>query len=513
MGYTTKTGNTTQGAGGGNYDGSGSSAYTPAADPSKYSTAAGSTGAPAAGGQYAGTSFQQKTNDTIAVALSSVNAAAAVATTQATNAASSATSAATSATQASTSASAAAASAITAASVILPPTGIPYSNGTGTWGTSFTTLGSSGVLLQTNGTFNGTVQSGNIKDTPIGNFGANRSSGYFNYLDLSGDLTATGGVTLGSTAAGTDNGYIQLFSNGLGTYNYSGTGLHMYLGASEFLAVGSYSTICNTGTYDGTPAIAYANSFRFYNKSSAQLAVTILPVNQGISCSTTPNINWQNQVLELKDQGSFGTQGDTLNIASNAFSNGFGTWGYQSSTNGAAIYNHSNGVHTFKSTTTAGTVGNTISTFADVLKVSKGKTLALEGGTSGTGVGISFPATQVASTDPNTLDDYEEGTWTPGQSGSVTVVGTFSSSGTYTKIGRQVFFTGQIQGSTSVSIGANGSLTTGFPFASAATVCAAVAVNAANTASSVLIVNGASMGTVSAIGATPGIFFSGTYIV
>jgi hypothetical protein len=29
------------------------------------------------------------------------------------------------------------------------------------------------------------------------------------------------------------------------------------------------------------------------------------------------------------------------------------------------------------------------------------------------GPGIKFPATQVASTDPNTLDDYEEGTWTP----------------------------------------------------------------------------------------------------
>ena len=29
------------------------------------------------------------------------------------------------------------------------------------------------------------------------------------------------------------------------------------------------------------------------------------------------------------------------------------------------------------------------------------------------GTGITFPATQSASTDANTLDDYEEGTWTP----------------------------------------------------------------------------------------------------
>ena len=37
------------------------------------------------------------------------------------------------------------------------------------------------------------------------------------------------------------------------------------------------------------------------------------------------------------------------------------------------------------------------------------------GGTtpSASGAGISFPATQSTSTDANTLDDYEEGTWTP----------------------------------------------------------------------------------------------------
>jgi len=57
--------------------------------------------------------------------------------------------------------------------------------------------------------------------------------------------------------------------------------------------------------------------------------------------------------------------------------------------------------------------------------------------------GIKFPATQVSSSDANTLDDYEEGTWTPGtsaQSGTITI-NSGSSSGFYTKIGRKVFFT------------------------------------------------------------------------
>jgi hypothetical protein len=53
--------------------------------------------------------------------------------------------------------------------------------------------------------------------------------------------------------------------------------------------------------------------------------------------------------------------------------------------------------------------------------------------------GLTFPATAVASADPNTLDDYEEGTWTPVVSfggASVGITGTFS--GTYTKVGNVV---------------------------------------------------------------------------
>lgn len=48
---------------------------------------------------------------------------------------------------------------------------------------------------------------------------------------------------------------------------------------------------------------------------------------------------------------------------------------------------------------------------------------------------VTFPATQVPSSDPNTLDDYEEGTWTPSLGGSATYT---TRMGTYTKIGRLV---------------------------------------------------------------------------
>jgi hypothetical protein len=54
--------------------------------------------------------------------------------------------------------------------------------------------------------------------------------------------------------------------------------------------------------------------------------------------------------------------------------------------------------------------------------------------------GIKFPATQSASTDANTLDDYEEGTWTPTIQG-VSSAGTATYSvqlGNYTKVGNIV---------------------------------------------------------------------------
>jgi hypothetical protein len=80
--------------------------------------------------------------------------------------------------------------------------------------------------------------------------------------------------------------------------------------------------------------------------------------------------------------------------------------------------------------------------------------------------GITFPATAVACTDVNTLDDYEEGTWTPTVAGS-TLAGTATYTtqvGSYTKIGRlvQAQFYVQYSGHTGT-----GSLTiTGLPFTS-----------------------------------------------
>ena len=50
--------------------------------------------------------------------------------------------------------------------------------------------------------------------------------------------------------------------------------------------------------------------------------------------------------------------------------------------------------------------------------------------------GITFPATAVAASDANTLDDYEEGTWTPSIGGTATYN---HQNARYTKIGRMVY--------------------------------------------------------------------------
>ena len=83
---------------------------------------------------------------------------------------------------------------------------------------------------------------------------------------------------------------------------------------------------------------------------------------------------------------------------------------------------------------------------------------------SGGGAGIAFPATQSASTDANTLDDYEEGTWTPSIGGTATYT---AQQGTYRKVGSVVFYTAYVQ-INSLGTGTTAYLS-GLPFSTATT--------------------------------------------
>ena len=128
--------------------------------------------------------------------------------------------------------------------------------------------------------------------------------------------------------------------------------------------------------------------------------------------------------------------------------------------------------------------------------------------------GIAFPATQVAVTDVNTLDDYEEGTWTPTQGAALTLVGSFSSTGVYTKIGRLVNVVGNIAGSTSLAVASAGVICGGLPFTCGANACPAPYLTAANNSGNCFVSNSTNnINVLSSIAATTTIYFNATYYV
>jgi len=90
-------------------------------------------------------------------------------------------------------------------------------------------------------------------------------------------------------------------------------------------------------------------------------------------------------------------------------------------------------------------------------------TMGVGGATPSTsGAGITFPATASASTNANTLDDYEEGTWTPTLGGTSTYS---TQEGNYTRVGNFVYAVGIVV-LTGLGTGSTTTLT-GLPFTAA----------------------------------------------
>ena len=156
------------------------------------------------------------------------------------------------------------------------------------------------------------------------------------------------------------------------------------------------------------------------------------------------------------------------NLQTNIISNGYYTsaLGFTyTSTAVATHYRQVSGAHQFFCAP-SGTINTAIS-FTQVLNAEKDKSIALQGGTSQTGTGITFPSTQNASSDATTLDDYEEGTFTPiayGLSSAGTT--TYNSQvGSYTKIGNLVTVNFSINVASMTGTGALA--LGGFPFTAA----------------------------------------------
>ena len=203
-------------------------------------------------------------------------------------------------------------------------------------------------------------------------------------------------------------------------------------------------------------ALSTNSSVRFRVDASGNAGLGVTPAAHGSS----------ERALDIGNTTSFGRQSDAALVANfNTFLNASSQYIYRISSF-ASSYQQLAGEHKFF-TAPSGTAGNAVTLTQQMTITQAGNITANTGnvviGTAGKGIDFSA-ATHGAGMTSELLADYEEGTWTPNQGPGLTVVGAFSSSGTYTKIGRAVTVTGSVVGATSVAVGSAGIIVSNLPF-------------------------------------------------
>lgn len=185
---------------------------------------------------------------------------------------------------------------------------------------------------------------------------------------------------------------------------------------------------------------------------------------------------------------------------------GSGGWTYKNTGFAYRIQMGQDGIEFFSAA--SGTAGTAISWVA-AATVTSAANIA-----PAAGKGIDFSAnTHAAGMTSELLNWYEEGNWTPDQGGGLVVTGAFSSSGKYTRIGRQVTVSGVLTGATSIACNATGIMCTNLPF-NATPDMAGSYFNAALTAGGVVSATANFVVSVGgAIAATTSIYFTVTYFV
>jgi hypothetical protein len=92
--------------------------------------------------------------------------------------------------------------------------------------------------------------------------------------------------------------------------------------------------------------------------------------------------------------------------------------------------------------------------------------------------GLQFPAVQVASADANTLDDYEEGSWTPTITSSGGGTPTYTTQvARYVKVGKNVTIYGRLTLATKGTLAAGSIKLASLPFTTDATVVGGLSIN------------------------------------
>jgi hypothetical protein len=210
----------------------------------------------------------------------------------------------------------------------------------------------------------------------------------------------------------------------------------------------SATTPAVTGT-DTDTGVYYPAANQVALATNGTLALLVNASQQVGLGTSSPNTNAKIQINggAIASYWTNGTDGSQIYIGSTGFDN-------------SSYYNSAPGIGSVldTNTSTAGALALYVYTGAAnsrtrALNLNANGNVALLGATVSTsGTGITFPATQSASSEANTLDDYEEGTFTPTlstSSGSPTY--TFRT-GQYTKVGRIVTVGGIIGVSNSTSL-------------------------------------------------------------
>ena len=345
-------------------------------------------------------------------------------------------------------------------------------NADATYTLTFKATGQTGITLQPGQTavvaFNGTdyvivgmAGAGTVTDNAVvrfdGTTGKLVQNSVVTIADSTGDVAGVGALTMGGNltlSGGTANGVLYLNGSKVATSGSALTFDGAQLGVNG-VTVGRGAGAVSTNTAVGASALnanttgATNTALGYQSLQANTTASSNTAVGYQAGYSNTTGI--QNTYIGYGAGYSNQTGSYSLFVGQNAGQATTGT------NNNFVGYGAGYSVTTGSKNTILGSYdGNqdgldirTSSNYAVIsdgdgnrlLSTANGYSLALDGGAvPQSGTGITFPATQSASSNANTLDDYEEGTWTPrisGTSGGDYTPGN-NNVGYYTKVGNVV---------------------------------------------------------------------------
>jgi hypothetical protein len=381
---------------------------------------------------------------------------------------------------------------------------------------------------------------------------------------LKGNGTAISAAASGTDYAPATSGSSILYGNATGGFNNVTIGTGVSFVAGTLSATGSGGTVTSvTGTAPvvssggTTPAISmpaattsvngYLTSTdwnTFNNKGSGTVTSVsgtagritstggATPVIDLVSGIATPGTTGSVSLIPVVTIDTYGRvtsittaanpQGTVTSVSGTGTVNGITLTGTVTSSGSLTLGGTLSGT---ASGLTAGNVTTNANLTGPITSVGNATSVAAQTGTGSTFVMNTSPTLitpilgVAAATSINfgvsALTTYSESqSWTPNQGSGLTVVGAFSSSGTYTRVGNMITANGYVSGATSVAVAATGDLCSNLPVgAGGTTIFFGGAANNSISVFSQTLTSTQRLISLNAIGATPRIYFSVNYTV